>query len=169
MQQLQCWETGFWSVEAAVQLDLCRMCMSSTLVSADALQCESLCRKIKLCWFVVICSIRKIFCFVSPCLDTGMWSSVTCPLLCSKPCAGHSMINLQTEQGENRNIKCTVLVFGGSDCSGSFYNDTQIFRLEITDKWLYPWGADNWCERKVVYFALFWFELFIMWPQIVYQ
>ncbi|XP_027857361.1 acyl-CoA-binding domain-containing protein 6 isoform X2 [Xiphophorus couchianus] len=66
--------------------------------------------------------------------DTGMWSSVTCPLLCSKPCAGHSMINLQTEQGENRNIKCTVLVFGGSDCSGSFYNDTQIFRLEITDK-----------------------------------
>ncbi|XP_023208009.1 acyl-CoA-binding domain-containing protein 5-like isoform X3 [Xiphophorus maculatus] len=66
--------------------------------------------------------------------DTDMWSSVTCPLLCSKPCAGHSMINLQTEQGENRNIKCTVLVFGGSDCSGSFYNDTQIFCLEITDK-----------------------------------
>ncbi|XP_014825543.1 PREDICTED: uncharacterized protein LOC106905309 isoform X1 [Poecilia mexicana] len=66
--------------------------------------------------------------------DTSMWSSVACPLLCSKPRAGHSMINLQTEQGENRNIKCTVLVFGGSDCSGSFYNDTQKFCLEITDK-----------------------------------
>ncbi|XP_043999258.1 rab9 effector protein with kelch motifs isoform X1 [Gambusia affinis] len=66
--------------------------------------------------------------------DTCMWSSVACPLLCSKPHAGHSMINLQTEQGENRNIKCTVLVFGGSDCSGSFYDDTQKFRLEITDK-----------------------------------
>ncbi|XP_007549387.1 tip elongation aberrant protein 1 isoform X4 [Poecilia formosa] len=66
--------------------------------------------------------------------DTSMWSSVACPLLCSKPRAGHSMINLQTEQVENRNIKCTLLVFGGSDCSGSFYNDTQKFCLEITDK-----------------------------------
>ncbi|XP_054894430.1 RING finger protein B [Poeciliopsis prolifica] len=65
--------------------------------------------------------------------DIRMWSSVACPLLCSKPRAGHSMINLQTEQGEN-NIKCTVLVFGGSDCFDSFYDDTQKFCLEITDK-----------------------------------
>uniref|UniRef100_A0A3Q2EJS0 Zgc:163014 n=1 Tax=Cyprinodon variegatus TaxID=28743 RepID=A0A3Q2EJS0_CYPVA len=55
---------------------------------------------------------------------TCMWSSVACPMLCTKPRAGHSMIHLQTEQDENRNIKCTVVVFGGSDCSGSFYDDT---------------------------------------------
>uniref|UniRef100_A0A3Q2PPV2 Zgc:163014 n=1 Tax=Fundulus heteroclitus TaxID=8078 RepID=A0A3Q2PPV2_FUNHE len=64
--------------------------------------------------------------------DTGMWSSVACPLLCSKPRAGHSMINLQTEQDENRNIKCSVLVFGGSDCSGSFYDDTIKCPVEIS-------------------------------------
>uniref|UniRef100_A0A3Q3LBT9 Zgc:163014 n=1 Tax=Mastacembelus armatus TaxID=205130 RepID=A0A3Q3LBT9_9TELE len=65
--------------------------------------------------------------------DTNMWSSVTCPLLSSKPRAGHSMISLgssiltdteKQEQGKNVNVRCTLLVFGGSDCSGTFYNDT---------------------------------------------
>ncbi|KAM4542799.1 uncharacterized protein PAE49_019300 [Odontesthes bonariensis] len=65
--------------------------------------------------------------------DTGVWSSLPSPLLCSKPRAGHSVINLGSTiltgaekrvQGENTNIQCTLLVFGGSDCSGSFYNDT---------------------------------------------
>ncbi|XP_028251771.1 acyl-CoA-binding domain-containing protein 5 isoform X2 [Parambassis ranga] len=65
--------------------------------------------------------------------DTRIWSSVASPLLCSKPRAGHSMINLgcailtdtvEHGQEENANLQCTVLVFGGSDCSGSFYNDT---------------------------------------------
>ncbi|KAK5614442.1 hypothetical protein CRENBAI_024355 [Crenichthys baileyi] len=64
--------------------------------------------------------------------DTSMWSSIACPPLCSKPRAGHSMINLQTEQGENRNVKCRVLVFGGSDCSGCFYGDTLKCPVEIT-------------------------------------
>ncbi|MEQ2220543.1 hypothetical protein ILYODFUR_006493 [Ilyodon furcidens] len=64
--------------------------------------------------------------------DTNIWSSIACPLLCSKPRAGHSMINLQTEQGENRNVKCRVLVFGGSDCSGYFYGDTLKCPVEIT-------------------------------------
>ncbi|KAK2826115.1 hypothetical protein Q5P01_020329 [Channa striata] len=66
-------------------------------------------------------------------IDTNMWSSVASPLLSSKPRAGHSMISLgcstltdteKHEQGENVNINCTVLVFGGSDCSGTFYDDT---------------------------------------------
>ncbi|XP_078134258.1 uncharacterized protein LOC144535595 [Sander vitreus] len=65
--------------------------------------------------------------------DTNMWSSVVSPLLCSKPRAGHSMINLSSsimtdaerhEQGENVSVHCTLLVFGGSDSSGTFYNDT---------------------------------------------
>ncbi|XP_038147282.1 rab9 effector protein with kelch motifs [Cyprinodon tularosa] len=64
--------------------------------------------------------------------DTCMWSSVACPMLCTKPRAGHSMIHLQTERDENRNIKCTVVVFGGSDCSGSFYDDTIKCPVEIT-------------------------------------
>ncbi|XP_041827350.1 rab9 effector protein with kelch motifs isoform X2 [Melanotaenia boesemani] len=66
-------------------------------------------------------------------IDTSMWSSVASPPLCSKPRAGHSMINLgrafltdaeDHRHGEHTNIQCTLLVFGGSDCSGSFYNDT---------------------------------------------
>ncbi|XP_031134579.1 rab9 effector protein with kelch motifs isoform X1 [Sander lucioperca] len=65
--------------------------------------------------------------------DTNMWSSVVSPLLCSKPRAGHSMINLSSsiltdterhKQGENVSVHCTLLVFGGSDSSGTFYNDT---------------------------------------------
>ncbi|XP_026209521.1 acyl-CoA-binding domain-containing protein 5 isoform X2 [Anabas testudineus] len=65
--------------------------------------------------------------------DTNMWSSVAAPLLTCKPRAGHSMISLgcstltdaeKREHGENVNVHCTLLVFGGSDCSGTFYNDT---------------------------------------------
>ncbi|XP_026161399.1 rab9 effector protein with kelch motifs [Mastacembelus armatus] len=72
--------------------------------------------------------------------DTNMWSSVTCPLLSSKPRAGHSMISLgssiltdteKQEQGKNVNVRCTLLVFGGSDCSGTFYNDTLKCTVEI--------------------------------------
>ncbi|XP_035813972.1 rab9 effector protein with kelch motifs isoform X2 [Amphiprion ocellaris] len=74
--------------------------------------------------------------------DTNMWSSVVSPLLCSKPRAGHSMLNLgctvltdteKQKQSENVNIRCTLLVFGGSDCSGSFYNDTVKCTVEIPD------------------------------------
>ncbi|RVE57156.1 hypothetical protein OJAV_G00213600 [Oryzias javanicus] len=73
-------------------------------------------------------------------MDTCMWSSVASPLLCSKPRAGHSMIDLgsriltgveaNTQHGD-LNLLCTVLVFGGSDCSGTFYNDTVKCIVEI--------------------------------------
>ncbi|XP_061599277.1 uncharacterized protein zgc:163014 [Cololabis saira] len=72
--------------------------------------------------------------------DTRMWSSVASPLLCSKPRAGHSMINLRSViladaekrgQVENPKIQCTLLVFGGSDCCGSYYNDTLKCTVEI--------------------------------------
>nr|XP_020446702.1 uncharacterized protein LOC109955158 isoform X2 [Monopterus albus] len=72
--------------------------------------------------------------------DTNMWSSVACPLLSSKPRAGHSMISLSCsiltdtekhEQGENGDIHCTLLVFGGSNCSGTFYNDAVKCTVEI--------------------------------------
>uniref|UniRef100_A0A8C8DTC0 Zgc:163014 n=1 Tax=Oryzias sinensis TaxID=183150 RepID=A0A8C8DTC0_9TELE len=74
-------------------------------------------------------------------MDTCMWSSVASPLLCSKPRAGHSMIDLgsrnltgvkgNTQHG-NLNLLCTVLVFGGSDCSGTFYDDTVKCTVEIS-------------------------------------
>ncbi|KAM9341275.1 rab9 effector protein with kelch motifs [Symphorus nematophorus] len=72
--------------------------------------------------------------------DTNMWSSLASPLLCSKPRAGHSMISLgcsiltnteKHEQGKTPSVRCTLLVFGGSDCSGTFYNDTVKCTVEI--------------------------------------
>lgn len=69
-----------------------------------------------------------------------MWSSVVSPQLCYKPRAGHSMINLgcstitdteEHEQAENVSVRCTLLVFGGSDCCGTFYNDTVKCTVEI--------------------------------------
>uniref|UniRef100_A0A3B4Y9H9 Zgc:163014 n=1 Tax=Seriola lalandi dorsalis TaxID=1841481 RepID=A0A3B4Y9H9_SERLL len=73
---------------------------------------------------------------------TNMWSSVASPVLCSKPRAGHSMISLgcsfltdtdKHEQGKNVKVRCTLLVFGGSDCSGTFYNDTVKCTVEVPD------------------------------------
>lgn len=34
-------------------------------------------------------------------------------------------------QGKNVKIQCALLVFGGSDCSASFYNDTVKCTVEI--------------------------------------
>ncbi|XP_056282582.1 uncharacterized protein zgc:163014 isoform X1 [Pseudoliparis swirei] len=70
--------------------------------------------------------------------DTHLWSPVVCPVLCSQPRAGHSLVNLGCsilmdaethERGEN--VLCTLLVFGGSDCSGTFYNDMVKCTVEI--------------------------------------
>ncbi|XP_037551288.1 rab9 effector protein with kelch motifs [Nematolebias whitei] len=79
-------------------------------------------------------------------IDTLMWSSVASPQLCSKPRAGHSMINLgctipvqsETPTQGDTNITCTLLVFGGSDCSGSFYDDTLRCTVEITNHHIQP-------------------------------
>nr|XP_046268679.1 acyl-CoA-binding domain-containing protein 5 isoform X2 [Scatophagus argus] len=72
--------------------------------------------------------------------DTNLWSSLASPLLCSKPRAGHSMMNLgcsiltdaeKNKQGEKDGVQCTLLVFGGSDCCGTFYDDTVKCTVEI--------------------------------------
>lgn len=69
-----------------------------------------------------------------------MWSSFASPLLCSKPRAGHSVLRLgcsiltdakKREQDKEVLVKCSLLVFGGSDCSGNFYNDTVKCTVEI--------------------------------------
>ncbi|KAM9842955.1 uncharacterized protein ACBR49_014336 [Aulostomus maculatus] len=72
--------------------------------------------------------------------DTNMWHSVALSPLCSKPRAGHSVINLgctisedaeQHGQGEQVKVSCMLLVFGGSDCCGTFYSDTVKCSVEI--------------------------------------
>lgn len=89
----------------------------------------------------LLCSKCNVLYIVDSCLgfssDTNMWSSLVCPVLCSKPRAGHSIINLDAKniqsqkQAKHGNIQCTLLVFGGSDCSGTFYNDTIKCKVEI--------------------------------------
>lgn len=74
-------------------------------------------------------------------INTRMWSSVACPLFSSKPRAGHSVISLgcsapsSADKHEDRlrpvATQCKLLVFGGSDCSGNFYNDTLKCTVEV--------------------------------------
>ncbi|KAG9336453.1 hypothetical protein JZ751_002800 [Albula glossodonta] len=66
-------------------------------------------------------------------LETSSWSSIASPVLCSKPRAGHSLLLLTvTDEKETPGkASCTVLVFGGSDCAGTFYNDTVQCTVEL--------------------------------------
>ncbi|TRY58358.1 hypothetical protein DNTS_034202 [Danionella cerebrum] len=78
-------------------------------------------------------------------IENSSWTSLTSPLLCAKPRAGHSIINLTSgtssswavrvnrdeSQTGSHSLVCPILVFGGSDCSGTFYNDTLKCTLEI--------------------------------------
>ncbi|KAB5562313.1 hypothetical protein PHYPO_G00016450 [Pangasianodon hypophthalmus] len=65
-------------------------------------------------------------------IETSCWTSVVCPLLSSKPRAGHSLISLpgtapshtdERERGDGHHTcpstQYAVLVFGGSDCMGN--------------------------------------------------
>uniref|UniRef100_A0A3Q3D400 Zgc:163014 n=1 Tax=Hippocampus comes TaxID=109280 RepID=A0A3Q3D400_HIPCM len=73
--------------------------------------------------------------------DTNLWSSVASSELSFKPRAGHSMIHLTSSttpadsltqrRDESVKVHCTLLVFGGSDCSGTFYNDMVKCAVEI--------------------------------------
>lgn len=77
-------------------------------------------------------------------IDTSSWTSVASPLLCSKPHAGHSLINLgctkassdprdgrEQRHGNSPSLYLSILVFGGSDCSGTFYNETIKCTVEL--------------------------------------
>lgn len=103
-----------------------------------------------------------------------MWSSVVSPLLCSKPRAGHSIIKLgcsiQTDaekqkQDENAHlICCPLLVFGGSDCSGAFYNDTVRCTVEIpTDKWWTYFGMHTVIESVFFNISTQWRSCNLRW------
>ncbi|XP_035260301.1 kelch domain-containing protein 2 isoform X1 [Anguilla anguilla] len=76
-------------------------------------------------------------------LETSSWSSIACPALCSKPRAGHSLLLLKANDKEEipGQVRCTVLVFGGSDCAGTFYDDTAECTVEIP-------GSKVWTSRE---------------------
>ncbi|XP_061854473.1 uncharacterized protein LOC104554682 [Colius striatus] len=71
-------------------------------------------------------------------LDTFSWSTVIHHDLCSVPRAGHTLLDLTPahpmdvgqENKEEHNLH-TVLVFGGSNCAGTFYNSTVKIRLDL--------------------------------------
>ncbi|XP_072721281.1 uncharacterized protein [Ciconia boyciana] len=71
-------------------------------------------------------------------LDTLSWSMVIHHDLCSVPRAGHTLLDLtpaplmdvDKENKEERNLH-TVLVFGGSNCAGTFYNSTVKIQLDL--------------------------------------
>ncbi|CAL9686610.1 unnamed protein product [Knipowitschia caucasica] len=62
-------------------------------------------------------------------MDTRMWTAVVSPLLSSVPRAGHSVVVV----GEEKPGERTLLVFGGSDCDGTFYNDSAKCIVDIGD------------------------------------
>ncbi|XP_071894517.1 protein TMED8 isoform X3 [Anas platyrhynchos] len=71
-------------------------------------------------------------------LDTLSWSTVRHHDLCSVPRAGHTLLHLTSphqmdvgkENKDEHNLH-TVLVFGGSNCAGTFYNSTIKIQLDI--------------------------------------
>ncbi|XP_056348942.1 uncharacterized protein LOC130253926 isoform X3 [Oenanthe melanoleuca] len=71
-------------------------------------------------------------------LDTLSWSTVIHHDLCSVPRAGHTLLDLtprhlmdmDKENKEEQNLH-TVLVFGGSNCAGTFYNTTVKIQLDL--------------------------------------
>nr|XP_003214418.2 PREDICTED: uncharacterized protein LOC100555045 [Anolis carolinensis] len=73
-------------------------------------------------------------------LGTSTWNTIKHGDLCSIPRAGHTLLNLtyahltdvDKESQGKRNL-CTVLVFGGSDCTGKFYNSTSKIQLDLEE------------------------------------
>uniref|UniRef100_A0A8C3QU28 Rab9 effector protein with kelch motifs-like n=1 Tax=Cyanoderma ruficeps TaxID=181631 RepID=A0A8C3QU28_9PASS len=71
-------------------------------------------------------------------LDTLSWSTVIHHDLCSVPRAGHTLLDLtpahlmdmDKENKEEQNLH-TLLVFGGSNCAGTFYNSTVKIQLDL--------------------------------------
>ncbi|XP_072128143.1 kelch domain-containing protein 2 isoform X2 [Mobula birostris] len=63
-------------------------------------------------------------------LDTYNWSSLNHHPLSSVPRAGHSLVYLSSSQGSTGTC-LKLLVFGGSDSAGQFYNDTLQVTMEL--------------------------------------
>uniref|UniRef100_A0ACB8G5K3 Uncharacterized protein n=1 Tax=Sphaerodactylus townsendi TaxID=933632 RepID=A0ACB8G5K3_9SAUR len=73
-------------------------------------------------------------------LDTLMWSTVAHSDLCSVPRAGHTLLNLTSvhltdmdKENHGKRSLCKLLVFGGSDGAGKFYNSTSKIQLDLEE------------------------------------
>ncbi|KAJ7345035.1 hypothetical protein JRQ81_000985 [Phrynocephalus forsythii] len=73
-------------------------------------------------------------------LDTLTWNTVKHADLCSVPRAGHTLLNLTCahltdtdKESRGKHNLCMVLVFGGSDRAGSFYNSTVKLQLDLKE------------------------------------
>ncbi|POI29561.1 hypothetical protein CIB84_006689, partial [Bambusicola thoracicus] len=71
-------------------------------------------------------------------LDTLSWSTVIHHDLCSVPQAGHTLLDLTPahlmdvdKRNKNKHNLRTVLVFGGSNCAGTFYNSTKKIQMDL--------------------------------------
>ncbi|XP_009317779.1 PREDICTED: uncharacterized protein LOC103913060 [Pygoscelis adeliae] len=71
-------------------------------------------------------------------LDTLSWSTVIHHDLCSVPRAGHTLLDLTPahlmdvdKENKEEHYLHTVLVFGGSNCAGTFYNSTVKIQLDL--------------------------------------
>ncbi|XP_053561768.1 uncharacterized protein LOC128652826 [Bombina bombina] len=73
-------------------------------------------------------------------VDNSSWSSIKFGDTLQPPRAGHTLLNLcacsltdsDKEKGRSRG-QCSVLLIGGSDGSGNFYNDTLKIQLALTE------------------------------------
>ncbi|KAH0620467.1 hypothetical protein JD844_020968, partial [Phrynosoma platyrhinos] len=73
-------------------------------------------------------------------LDTLTWSTMKHRDLCSVPRAGHTLLKLTyahltdvDKASQGKHNLCAVLVFGGSDCAGKFYNSTSKLQLDLEE------------------------------------
>lgn len=66
-------------------------------------------------------------------VDTYSWSSLYHHTLCSVPRAGHSLVYLSSSQSSTGTC-LKLLVFGGSNSTGQFYNDTLHVTLELSEE-----------------------------------
>ncbi|XP_078263148.1 uncharacterized protein LOC144597542 [Rhinoraja longicauda] len=65
--------------------------------------------------------------------DTYSWSSLYHHNLCSVPRAGHSLVYLSSSQSSTGTC-LKLLVFGGSNSTGQFYNDTLHVTVELSEE-----------------------------------
>ncbi|XP_055496245.1 ras guanine nucleotide exchange factor F isoform X2 [Leucoraja erinacea] len=75
-------------------------------------------------------ALQDVFIFNA---DTYSWSSLYHHTLCSVPRAGHSLVYLSSSQSSTGTC-LKLLVFGGSNSTGQFYNDTLHVTLELSEE-----------------------------------
>ncbi|XP_069771910.1 rab9 effector protein with kelch motifs isoform X2 [Narcine bancroftii] len=85
-------------------------------------------------------ALQDVFIFNA---DTYSWSSLHHHALCAVPRAGHSLVYLSSSRsGAVTSLK--LLVFGGSNSTGQYYNDTVQVTVQLRDEW-----QENPCSSRL--------------------